>query len=313
MKSLVSRLRRVFFCADATEAQMFNRLKTAGLLALLTSLFLFAGHLFGGTLGLIIAVVLALGMNFGAYWFSDRLILRMYRAREITGAESPELFSMVRILAARAGLPMPKVYIIPEDAPNAFATGRNPQNAAVAVTEGLLAALDRDEVFGVLAHEIGHVGNRDTLIMTVAGAIGGAVGFIAEMAFWNSLFGGSDEEEGGSPITGLLGIILAPIAATLIQLAISRSREFAADQKAAELTGDPLALASALRKLEDWSQRVPMHSGDPATSHLFIVNPFSKAGLAALFSTHPATRLRIERLEAMNTRGLRGFKPVSAN
>lgn len=292
---------------------MLNRLKTAGLLALLTAIFLAAGQMFGGTVGLVIAVVAAVALNFGAYWFSDRLILRMYKAQEISEADAPELFSMVRILATRAAIPMPKVYIIPESAPNAFATGRNPKNAAVAVTDGLLATLDRDELFGVLAHEIGHVGNRDTLIMTIAGAIGGAIGFLAEMAFWNSLFGGSDDEEGSNPIAGLLGIILAPIAATMIQLAISRSREFVADRKAAELTGDPLALASALRKLEGWSQRVPMNSGDPATSHLFIVNPFSRERFGALFSTHPATRLRIERLEAMRTHKISGFDPVSAN
>lgn len=292
---------------------MLNRLKTVALLASLTGLFLAVGQMIGGTVGLAIGVVLALALNFGAYWFSDRIVLRMYKAREIGPDESPDLYLMVRTLAGRAEIPMPRVYIIPETAPNAFATGRNPKHAAVAVTNGLLAMLSEDELFGVLAHEIGHIKNRDTLVMTVAGAIAGAIGFVAELAFWSSLFGGSDEEEGSSPAGGLLGIILAPFAAVLIQMAISRSREFIADERGAELSGDPLALASALRKIEGWSNKVPMRSGNPATSHLFIINPFAGGGLRGLFSTHPATAKRVERLEAMSARRVGKFSLASAN
>ena len=292
---------------------MLNRFKTVALLAFLTGLFLFVGNLFGGSYGLAIAVVLAVVMNFGAYWFSDKIILKMYKAQEITETDSPELYTMVRTLAQRAEIPMPKVYVIPEAAPNAFATGRNPQNAAVAVTHGIMELLDRDELFGVLAHEIGHVKNRDTLVMTVAGAIGGAIGFIAEMAFWGALFGGSDDEEGGSPLGGLLGVMLAPFAAMLIQMAISRSREFIADETGAKLSGNPLALASALRKIEAWSNEVPIQNGTPATSHLFIINPFAGGGLSKLFSTHPATQKRIERLEAMDMKNFREFKLATAS
>jgi heat shock protein HtpX len=276
-------------------------------------LFLFVGQLFGGSVGLAIAVVFAVVLNFGAYWFSDRLILRMYRAREIAESDSPELFGMVKILAERAGIPMPRVYVIPESAPNAFATGRNPKNAAVAVTNGLLALLSSDELFGVLAHEIGHIKNRDTLVMTIAGAIGGAIGMIAEMAFWGSLFGRNEDDDGSGPAGGLLGLILAPFAAMLIQMAISRSREFVADERGATLSGDPLALASALRKIEGWSDKVPMRSGGPATSHLFIINPFAGGGFRSMFSTHPATAKRIERLEAMAAARLGGLELASAN
>ncbi len=292
---------------------MLNRLKTAALLAFLTGLFLTVGQLLGGTFGLIIAVAAAVLLNFGAFWFSDKIILRMYKAREVSDADSPELYRMVRTLADRAEIPMPKVYVIPEAAPNAFATGRNPKNAAVAVTDGLAAMLTKDELFGVLAHEIGHIKNRDTLIMTIAGAIGGAIGFIAEMAFWSAIFGGSDDEEGSNPVGGLLGIILAPFAAMLIQMAISRSREFIADERGAELSGNPLALASALRKIEGWSARVPMKSGTPATSHLFIINPLAGGALRGLFSTHPATSKRIELLEAMDSRRFGEFNLASAS
>lgn len=277
-----------------------NRMKTMILLAVLTGLFLFVGRALGGPVGLGIAIVLAGMMNFAAYWFSDRMVLRMYRAQEVTATQAPELFNIVRALATRAQLPMPKVYIIPEEAPNAFATGRNPQHAAVAVTIGLTRLLSREELAGVMAHELGHVKNRDTLVMTVSAAIGGALGLLADMALWGAIFGGSsDDEEDGSPVGGLLGIILAPIAATLIQMAISRSREFIADETGAQLTGNPLALASALRKIEGWSHRTPMQAGTPATAHLFIINPFSGSGVARLFSTHPATGARIERLESL--------------
>lgn len=283
---------------------MLNRLKTVALLGLLTALFLFIGQLFGGTFGVLIAVILAILMNFGAYWFSDRIILKMYKAQEVTPHELPELYRMVKILSERGGIPMPKVYVIPEKAPNAFATGRNPQNAAVAVTVGIMELLDRDELFGVLAHEIGHIKNRDTLVMTVAGAVGGAISFIADMALWSSLFGGSDEDEGGSPIGGLLGVLVAPFAAMLIQMAISRSREFIADESGAKLCGNPLALAAALQKIENWSTKEPISSGSPATAHLFIINPFKGGGIGRLFSTHPVTAERIKRLVAMDSRTL---------
>lgn len=278
-----------------------NQIKTVMLLALLTALLLWIGYAIAGQGGLMVALVMAAVMNFGAYWFSDRVVLRMYGAHEVTESEAPELYAVVRDLVARAGLPMPRVYIIPEEAPNAFATGRNPQHAAVAVTEGILRLLTREELAGVLAHELGHIRNRDTLIMTVTATIAGALSMLANLAMWGAVLGGrsSDDDEGGHPIAGLLGVILAPIVATLIQMAISRSREFLADESGARLTGNPLALASALRKIEAWSRKVPMMSGSPATAHLFIINPFSGGGLIQLFSTHPSTEERIARLEAM--------------
>jgi heat shock protein HtpX len=293
---------------------MLNRFKTVALLGLLTALFLFIGQMFGGSFGLIIAIVLAVVMNFGAYWFSDKIVLKMYKAQEVSADEAPELYEMVKTLSQRAEIPMPKVYIIPEHTPNAFATGRNPKNAAVAVTVGLMEMLNKEELFGVLAHELGHIKNRDTLVMTVAGAIGGAISFIADMIFFNSLFGGSDDEESGNPIGGLLGIMIAPFAAMLIQMAISRSREYIADETGAKLSGNPLALASALRKIESWSQKVPIHSGSPATAHLFIINPFAGGGLGKLFSTHPQTAERIKRLEAMdNSEVFNNLNLVTAN
>jgi heat shock protein HtpX len=308
-KAIIKALRIETFCGNAAKGLFYfgqhevlemNRLKTMILLAVLTALFLFVGRALGGQTGLIIAIALAGVMNFAAYWFSDKIVLRMYRAQEVTPNEAPELFNIVRGLAMQAQIPMPKVYIIPEEAPNAFATGRNPQHAAVAVTIGLTRLLSREELAGVIAHELGHVRNRDTLVMTVSAAIGGALGILADMALWGALFGGrSDDEEEGSPLGGLLGIIIAPIAATLIQMAISRSREFMADEAGARLTGNPLALASALRKIEVWSHRAPLHAGTPATAHLFIINPFTGGGVAQLFSTHPATAARIERLEKL--------------
>lgn len=286
-----------------------NRTKTMLLLAVLTALVLFVGQALGGQTGLVIALLFAGVMNFVSYWWSDKIVLRMYGAQEINEREAPELFRLVQDLTARAGLPMPKVYIIPEDTPNAFATGRNPQHAAVAVTEGLLRMLDRRELAGVLAHELAHVQNRDTLIMTVAAAIGGALSMLANMALWSSLFGGSsdDEDEGGGLVGGFIGILVAPIAASMIQSAISRSREFMADEAGARISGDPMALASALRKIEGWSQQVPMHSGTPATAHLFIINPFGglSGGMLRLFSTHPSTEDRIARLETIARSGLK--------
>lgn len=282
---------------------MKNRIKTLMLLAALTALFLWAGQALGGRLGLAVAVVAACAMNFGAYWFSDRLVLRMHGARELREGEAPELRRVVSDLALRAGLPMPRLYIIPGEAPNAFATGRSPEKGVVAVTEGLLRLLDRRELRGVIAHELGHIGNRDTLVMTVVGALAGGLGLLADMALFSSLFGGgSDEEESGGAGGGLLAVLLAPLAALLIQSSISRSREFLADEAGARLSGDPLALASALRKLEAWSRETHVGRATPATAHLFIVNPFAGGGLARLFSTHPPTARRVERLEALARR-----------
>jgi len=282
-----------------------NRFKTMVLLATLTALLLLVGQALGGRGGLTIALMFAGVMNFAAYWWSDKIVLRMYGAQEVDATQAPELFALVRRLAQREQMPMPRVYIIPQEAPNAFATGRNPHNAAVAVTEGILRLLDHEELAGVLAHELGHVQNRDTLIMTVAATLAGALSHLANMAMWGAMLGGrSDDEEGGHPLAGLLGVIIAPIAATLIQMAISRSREFLADEHGAQLSGNPLALATALRKIEAWSQRIPMTAGSPATAHLFIVNPFSGGALVRLFSTHPSTEERVARLQAMARQGV---------
>ncbi|MSV28370.1 MAG: zinc metalloprotease HtpX [Bryobacterales bacterium] len=284
-----------------------NRIRTLILLSTLTALLLWAGQALGGQNGLMFALVLAGLMNFGAYWFSDKIVLRMYRAREISPAESAGLYAMVRELAMRADLPMPRIYLIPEEAPNAFATGRDPQHGVVAVTEGLQRMLNRDEVAGVIAHELAHIKHRDTLVMCVAATLAGALSMLANAAMWGSLFGGGrshgDEEPGSHPLSGLLGIIVAPLAATLIQMAISRGREFVADETAARITGNPLALSTALRKIESWSGRLPMDSASPSTAHLFIQNPFAGGGLLRLFSTHPPTQARVDRLEAMASRG----------
>lgn len=281
-----------------------NRVKTAMLLALMTALLIWIGQALGGQQGLVIGLGLALVMNVGSYWYSDKIVLRMYNAQEVTEQQVPELYSIVRTLAQSGQIPMPKVYVIPEEAPNAFATGRNPQHAAVAATEGLLRILNREEITAVLAHELGHVKNRDTLIMVVAATIGGAISMIANIAQWGLIFGGGrSDDDGPHPAAALIGIIVAPIAAMLIQMAISRSREFLADEQGARLCGNPLALASALEKIQGYSQRVPMHHGGPATAHLFIINPFSGAALAKLFSTHPSTEERIARLQQMARSG----------
>jgi heat shock protein HtpX len=278
---------------------MTNVLRTTVLLAALTALFLVIGGAIGGNQGLFIAFVFALLMNFASYWFSDKIVLSMYGAREVSVNEAPDLYRLVQRLAQRAGIPMPRVYIIPSDAPNAFATGRNPQHGAVAVTEGILRMLDTDELAGVLAHELGHIRNRDTLIMTVAATLAGAITMLAHMAQWGAIFGfgrRDDEDSGGGGVLGLLFMaILAPIAATLIQLAISRSREYFADSTGAAVAGSPSGLARALEKLHYASQRLPMDA-NPATAHLFIVNPLTGGSLLNLFSTHPPIEERIRRL-----------------
>ena len=277
-----------------------NRLKTYLLLAALTSLLLLAGQAMGGRSGLLLALTFAVVMNVGSYWFSDTIVLRMLGAREITSADSPEIFAMVQRLVQKAGIPMPKLYVIPDDSPNAFATGRSPAKGAVAMTEGVLKLLSRDELEGVIAHELGHIAHRDTLIMTVAATIAGTLSALGNMAMWGTMFGGRshDEEEGGHPIAMIVSAIVAPFAAMLIQMAISRSREFLADEAAANNSGKPWALAAALSKIETWSHRIPMASGSPATAHMYISNPFS-GGMASLFSTHPPTAERIARLEQM--------------
>ena len=278
--------------------------RTTVLLALLTALVVWIGHMFGGPNGAVIALVLAGVMNFISYWFSDKIVLKMYRGQEITANDDPELYGLVQDLAARAGLPMPKVYVIPEETPNAFATGRNPEHAAVAVTYGIRRILNKRELTGVLGHELSHVKNRDILVSSIAATLAGAISYLAHMAQWTAIFGGGrDREEGGNNIFGLLFmIIVAPLAAMLIQMAVSRSREYMADATGAKVTGDPLALASALRKLHMGAQNIPLQVSDAtatSTAHLFIVNPLSGSGLAHLFSTHPAMEERIARLEAM--------------
>jgi heat shock protein HtpX len=275
---------------------MTSALKTAALLGLLSALFLFLGQLFGGEGGLMIAFLFAVVMNIGSYWFSDKLVLRMYRAKEV-GAGHP-LYQLTSELVQRAQLPMPRVYVIPDESPNAFATGRNPQHAAVAATEGIMRILSRDELAGVMAHELAHVKHRDILISSVAATIAAAIMMVARMAQFASLFGSSsrsDDGEGSNPLALLVGIFVAPLAAMLIQAAISRSREFGADAGGAAIAGSPMGLASALRKIEAYSQRVPMDA-NPATAHMFIIKPFSVRGLFSLFSTHPPTEQRIAAL-----------------
>jgi len=278
-----------------------NTMKTFLLMGLLTVLLVVIGRVVGGQGGMIIAFLFAVVMNFVSYWFSDKMVLKMYRAQEIQQADNPGLYQMVGELAGRAGLPMPRVYIIPQEQPNAFATGRDPQHAAVAVTEGILRTLTRDELRGVLAHELSHVKHRDILVGTIAATIAGAISMLANMAQWAMIFGGgrnSDDNEGGHPIAGLVMMIVAPIAAMMIQMAISRSREYLADEGGAQIAGNPLSLASALRKLSLKSEQIPMEA-NPATAHMFIVSPLHGGGLMSLFSTHPPMEERIARLEAM--------------
>jgi heat shock protein HtpX len=283
---------------------MLNHLKTTMLLSLLTVLLVFMGGAIGGKGGMLIAFVMAAVMNFGSYWFSDKIVLRMYGAQEITRNENPAFYGMVERLAQRAGLPMPKVYIIPDQSPNAFATGRNPQHAAVAATEGIMRILTPEELEGVMAHELGHVKNRDILISTIAATFAGAISMIGSMLQWGAMLGAGrgDEEEGGG-IGGLVGslamAINAPLAAMLIQMAVSRSREYLADATGAQICGRPQSLANALAKLHNASRMIPMQEARPATAHMFIVNPLTGAGMASLFSTHPPMEERIARLQAM--------------
>lgn len=273
-----------------------NTVKTAFLLALLTVLLVFAGRLVAGETGMYLALALAVVMNVSAYWFSDKIALRMAGARAVTEEQAPDIYRIVRRLSQGANIPMPRLYVIEQPAPNAFATGRDPEHAVVAVTAGILQIVNERELTAVLAHELGHVRNRDTLVMAVVASIAGAISLIAQMGTWSLIFGGRDR--GANPIGLLIGIIALPIAAMLVQLAISRSREFGADDSGAELSQDPLALASALKKLEAYSKRVPLPV-NPGVAHLFIVQPLIPGGMAGLFATHPSTAQRVARLEAM--------------
>ncbi|UFS70998.1 zinc metalloprotease HtpX [Geomonas sp. RF6] len=278
-----------------------NRLKTTLLLTLLTLLMVAMGNALGGKTGMVFAFAMACATNFFSYWFSDKIVLRMYGAQEVGEHEHPAFYGMVRRLAIQAGLPMPRVYIIPSDSPNAFATGRNPDHAAVAATEGILRILSPAELEGVMAHELAHVQNRDILVSTIAATFAGAISMVGNMLQWGAMFGAgrSDDEEGGSIVGTLAMAIVAPIAAMLIQMAVSRSREYLADEGGARICGNPLALAGALNKLHNYSHMIPMQEARPASAHLFIVNPLTGSSLMNLFSTHPPMEERIARLEAM--------------
>ena len=278
-----------------------NTLKTVVLLTFLTVLLVFVGGAIGGRSGMIIAFGMALVMNFVSYWFSDKIVLSMYHAQPVTEAQAPDLYGSVRRLSQKAGLPMPKVYIIPEQALNAFATGRNPEHGVVAVTEGILRALSREELEGVLSHELSHIKHRDILTGTIVATIAGAISMLAQMAQWAMLFGGGrrDDDEGGSPIVALVMMIVAPIAAMLVQMAISRTREYEADKGGAQIAGNPYGLVNALQKLEQAAQVVPMQDAKPATAHMFIVNPLTGGGIMKLFSTHPPIAERVKRLREL--------------
>ncbi len=278
---------------------MGNWLKTTVLLAVLTGLLLWLGDALGGQQGLVMALVFAGLMNFVAYFFSDKIALAMHRAQPVDESQAPDLYAVVAELAQRARIPMPRLYVIPEMQPNAFATGRSPAHAAVAVTHGLLERMNREELKGVLAHELTHVLHRDILISSIAATIAGALAMLARMAGFALMFGGRGDRDDRGGLGGLLFIIVAPIAAMLIQLAISRSREYAADEGGARLAGTPTGLTSALRKLDAYTQRVPMATAQPTTAHMMIANPFSGGGVASLFATHPPMEKRIARLEAM--------------
>lgn len=287
---------------------MSNQLKTFIFLAFLSGLLMTFGYAFGGSQGVIAAFVISIAMNIFSYWFSDRIVLSMHRAQEVHAGDSEGLYEIVERLAHRAKIPTPKVYIIPDHSPNAFATGRDPEHAAVAVTQGLMGVLNYQELEGVLAHELAHVKNRDTLISCIAATMASAIMFIANMARWAAIFGGpqrsDDEDRGGGALELLVMAFIAPVAATLIQFAISRSREFIADDTGAKLCGNPEWLASALRKIHNMSHNLPLAEGGPATAHLYIVNPFSGSAVLNLFSTHPPVEERIEKLLKLQTRTL---------
>ena len=278
---------------------MFNLMKTAILMAAITALFMFLGQMWGGRSGMMLALLIALGLNFFSYWFSDKIVLRMTNAREVDETTAPHFVRMVRELATKGGLPMPRVYLIDEQAPNAFATGRNPSHAAVAATTGIIQLLSERELRGVMAHELAHVKHRDILISTISATMAGAIGMLANFAMF---FGGRDSEgRPANPIAGLAVALLAPLAASLIQLAISRAREFEADRGGAELSGDPRSLASALEKIQAYARGTPLLAAErnPQTAQMMIVNPLHGGGIASLFSTHPSTEERVERLLAM--------------
>ena len=281
---------------------MFNLMKTAVLMAAITALFMLIGRWMGGQAGMMLALVVALGMNFFSYWFSDKIVLKMYNAREVDDSTAPQFVGMVRELAQRANLPMPKVYLIDEDAPNAFATGRNPEHAAVAATTGIIRVLSERELRGVMAHELAHVKHRDILLSTISATMAGAIGMLASFGM---MFGGrSSDGRPANPIAGILVAILAPLAASLIQMAISRAREFEADRGGAEISGDPAALASALDKIHRYAQGIPLGPAErhPETAQMMIMNPLSAGGLRGLFSTHPPTEERVAALMAMAAR-----------
>ncbi|MCF7804841.1 MAG: zinc metalloprotease HtpX [Candidatus Marinimicrobia bacterium] len=276
-----------------------NYFKTTILLAALTGLLIVIGNTLGGTNGAVFAFIIAIGMNFFSYWFSDKMVLKMYKAKPVDESQAPELYRVVRRLTQQMGMPMPSVHIIPMEAPNAFATGRNPEHAAVAVTEGILDILDKDELEGVLAHELAHVEHRDILISSIAATIAGAITLIASIARFAAIFGFGGRDGDNNLIGTLAMAFLAPIAAGLIQMAVSRSREYHADEGGARISKQPLALASALEKLEQYSKRTPMKAARENTAHLFIVNPLTKKGFANLFRTHPPTDERVKRLREM--------------
>jgi heat shock protein HtpX len=277
---------------------MGNTFKTAFLLTALTLLLMFVGRVFGGQNGMLLALIFAAVLNFVSYFYSDKIALAMYRAKPVTREELPRVYQVVERLTQKIGIPMPKIYVIPSDSPNAFATGRNPNHASVAITQGILGLLNDEELEGVLAHELGHVRNRDILISSIAATVAGAITYLAEIARWGMIFGGYERDRdsrGGGGFGALLMLILAPVAAMLIQLAVSRSREYEADESGAHFTGNPYALASALAKLDAYSKRLPLQA-TPSTAHLFIVQPFLGMSLGNLFSTHPPIAKRIERL-----------------
>ena len=278
-----------------------NTIKTVGLMTFLMVLFVAIGGALGGRGGMVMAILFATVMNVGMYWFSDKIVLRMYNAQPVTEAEAPEIYAIVHTLVQRAGMPMPKVYVIPDETPNAFATGRNPEHAVVAVTHGITRLLSREELTGVIAHELAHIKHRDMLTGTIVATMAGAISMLAQMAQWSMIFGGGSrrDDDDGSPIVAIVMMIVAPIAAMMVQMAISRTREFEADKGGATIAGSPSGLSNALLKLEQGSKIIPMHDARPATAHMFIVNPLTGGGLLKLFSTHPPIEERVQRLNDM--------------